>query len=72
MVRAESRTQRDVVESNAKARQDRANKRIISGYFTLFTWQRFRTLAISENKTNQQLLEEAVERILAERSPRSE
>lgn len=41
-------------------RTDRKDKRIIAGHFAKATWAQLRALCIQQDKTSQQLLEEAL------------
>ena len=41
-------------------RADRRDKRIIAGHFPRATWAQLRALCIQEDKTSQELLEEAL------------
>jgi hypothetical protein len=45
-------------EDNSRA--DRKDKRIIAGHFPKATWAKLRALCIKQDKTSQQLLEEAL------------
>jgi hypothetical protein len=47
-------------ETGAGSRADRKNKRIIAGHFPKATWAQLRELCIAQDKTSQQLLEEAL------------
>lgn len=42
------------------SRADRKDKRIIAGHFPKATWAKLRALCITQDKTSQQLLEEAL------------
>jgi len=48
------------IETGAGDRADRKNKRIIAGHFPKATWAQLRALCIQQDKTSQQLLEEAL------------
>ena len=46
--------------AEANSRADRKDKRIIAGHFPKATWAQLRALCIKQDKTSQQLLEEAL------------
>lgn len=48
-----------------EAREDRRGKRLISGHFPLSTWAQLRDIATREGRTQQSLLEEALEDFFA-------
>ena len=53
---------KDEAEAHDKAveRRDREGKKIIAGHFPKSTWAELRRLAVNEEKTAQDLLEEAL------------
>jgi len=51
--------------SSAAERRDREGKKIISGHFPRSTWAELRRLAVDEDKTSQDLLEEALTDLFA-------
>ena len=48
------------VPTAGEQRTDRKDKRIIAGHFAKATWAQLRALCIQQDKTSQQLLEEAL------------
>jgi hypothetical protein len=58
---SESATQEPAPERVPQpVRPDRQNKKIIAGHFPKSTWTQFRMLCAKEDKTAQELLEEAL------------
>ena len=49
-----------VSDTEVNSRADRKDKRIIAGHFPKATWAQLRALCIKQDKTSQQLLEEAL------------
>ena len=52
-------------EDKVAERRDREGKKIIAGHFPKATWAELRRLAVDEDKTAQELLEEALADLFA-------
>jgi hypothetical protein len=57
---AEGITVTSEAATTGEQRTDRKDKRIIAGHFAKATWAQLRALCIQQDKTSQQLLEEAL------------
>ena len=57
---AEAAGEERQADAAAHDRADRRDKRIIAGHFPRATWAQLRALCIQEDKTSQELLEEAL------------